>query len=82
MDASLDNITEVVGLVDEWSKNVSARFDGEGEDTAAVMAEVKTGEAGRGRSSGEKFCIECGVKIPATAKFCPECGTKQETLAA
>ncbi|MDH4137113.1 MAG: zinc-ribbon domain-containing protein, partial [Anaerolineae bacterium] len=25
----------------------------------------------------ERFCTECGGKIPATAKFCPECGAKQ-----
>lgn len=90
MDASLDNITEVVGLVDEWSKDIpSTTYDG--EDAAIVAAAVEAVEAGRSRSgggggasrrSGEKFCTECGVKIPAAAKFCPECGTKQETLAA
>lgn len=91
MDASLDNITQVVGLVDEWSKDASTTFDGEDEDAAAVMAAIEAVEAGRGRSSGgggasrrsgEKFCTDCGVKIPAAAKFCPECGAKQETLAA
>lgn len=93
-DASLDNITEVVGLVDKWNKDASTSFDGGDQDAADadVMAVVEAVEAGRGRSSGgggaagrrsgEKFCMECGVKIPAAAKFCPECGTKQETLAA
>lgn len=92
MDASLDNITQVLDLVDEWSKGPSSTsYDGEDQDTV-VAAAVEAVEAGRGRSdgggggggrrSGEKFCTECGVKIPAAAKFCPECGAKQETLAA
>ena len=92
MDASLDNITEIVGLVDEWSKvSSSTNYDGEDEDAAAVLAAVEAVEAGRSRSGGggggsgsrrrgEKFCTECGVKIPAAAKFCPECGAKQEPL--
>ena len=25
----------------------------------------------------EKFCVNCGAKIPADAKICPVCGTKQ-----
>lgn len=27
---------------------------------------------------GNKYCIECGVKIPRKAKYCSECGTKQD----
>jgi ribosomal protein L40E len=26
----------------------------------------------------EKFCINCGVKIPSSAQYCPICGEKQE----
>lgn len=93
MDASLDNIAQVVGLVDEWNqKNPGA--DNEGQDAAAVVEAVAAVEAGRGGGGGgvggasrrsssasEKFCTECGAKILATAKFCSECGTKQETVA-
>ncbi|CAM9122982.1 unnamed protein product, partial [Hapterophycus canaliculatus] len=96
MDASLDNIAEVVGLVDEWNQKTPIASN-EGQDAAAVVEAVAAIEAGRdggeggGSGSGtsrrsstanEKFCTECGVKIPATAKFCSECGTKQETIAA
>lgn len=28
-------------------------------------------------NSNEKFCMNCGCKIPADAVFCPKCGTKQ-----
>ena len=26
----------------------------------------------------EKFCINCGAKIPSLAQYCPMCGEKQE----
>ncbi len=29
-------------------------------------------------TGGEKFCAQCGTKMPADAKFCPNCGAKQE----
>ena len=28
----------------------------------------------------EKFCMNCGAKIPADAEICPVCGTKQSSL--
>ncbi len=28
-------------------------------------------------ATAEKFCANCGAKLPASAKFCGECGTKQ-----
>lgn len=94
MDASLDNIAELVGLVDQWNNKIPAPGP-DGQDDAAAAAAVAAIEAGRGggsaggrgspasignsrRSGGEKFCTECGAKIPASAKFCSECGAKQE----
>ncbi|CAM9141329.1 unnamed protein product [Pylaiella littoralis] len=75
MDVSLDNITEVVGLVDEWSKIISSTgHSGSGSGSGS-------GGGVRSRSNGGKFCTECGVKIPAAAKFCSDCGTKQEVIA-
>ncbi|CAB1115005.1 unnamed protein product [Ectocarpus sp. CCAP 1310/34] len=94
MDASLDNIAELVGLVDQWNNKIPVPGP-DGQDDAAAAAAVAAIEAGRGgggaggrgspvsigssrRSGGEKFCTECGAKIPASAKFCSECGAKQE----
>ncbi|CAM9743718.1 unnamed protein product [Ectocarpus sp. 4 AP-2014] len=94
MDASLDNIAELVGLVDQWNNKIPAPGP-DGQDDAAAAAAVAAIEAGRGggsaggrgspasvgssrRSGGEKFCTECGAKIPASAKFCSECGARQE----
>lgn len=88
MDVSLDNISEVVTLVDEWNDKyaLSPKW-GDGDllsvASAAAKQEPATSTTTSGPASDDgKFCTECGAKIPATAKFCPECGTKQETVEA
>ena len=93
MDAALDNISEVVALVDEWNESYASSLavdDHDGPSTAGgtVAQREKSSKGGEGVSDvggsggggNGKFCIGCGVRIPASAKFCPECGVKQETV--
>eukprot|EP00904_Undaria_pinnatifida_P000854 jgi/Undpi1/1076/HiC_scaffold_10.g04539.m1 len=93
MDAALDDISQVVALVDEWNANYAAHVEKSGdglsaggggtvaERAASSKSRGGVSEGGGGAGNG-KFCIGCGVRIPASANFCPECGAKQETVEA
>ncbi|CBN76118.1 haloacid dehalogenase-like hydrolase [Ectocarpus siliculosus] len=76
MDASLDNIADLVGLVDQWNNKIPAPARRGGGSAGGRGSPASKGSTRR--SGGEKFCTECGAKIPASAKFCSECGAKQE----
>eukprot|EP00968_Pinguiococcus_pyrenoidosus_P021323 scaffold2739_cov257-Pinguiococcus_pyrenoidosus.AAC.29 len=66
---------EQIGLPERRSTPSSAPA------TAAEAIEVTAAESSEGpgtTSSGTKFCIECGAKLPRRAKFCSECGASQQ----
>jgi membrane protease subunit (stomatin/prohibitin family) len=58
---------------------------GVGLGAGAAMAQAMLGQAASAgapaaaasAATGNKFCMECGKPLPATAKFCPECGKHQ-----
>ncbi|CAM9691324.1 unnamed protein product [Ectocarpus fasciculatus] len=82
MDASLDNIAELVGLVDQWNNKIPATGPDEQDDAAAAAA-VAAIEAGRG---GGRAGVSGGSPASSTGsrsssggvkfKFCTECGAK------
>lgn len=50
----------------------------EGIVVASTIPESTSGSAPSGNASKDsKYCLNCGVSIPAAAKFCPECGGAQ-----
>ena len=75
----------------QWQERLSQQQQTQNDQMMSLLHEMATGRRApqpqqpqppttRPANGGEKFCVECGARIPANSKHCPECGTKQGTL--
>ena len=82
-DAIVDSLSHVADVIDEWRKEAMKGSDVNGSTTADDTAVSTTGafleviQPTHSASTGSKFCVSCGTKLPAAAKFCSGCGQAQ-----
>ena len=71
---------EITVAMEQESKEMPGLGEYVGTPTFYVYSNGKLEKpSGTGRNVIEdKFCINCGVKIPSSAQYCPMCGERQE----
>lgn len=70
-----------------WQERLSQQQQAQNDQMMSLLHEMVTGRQQQPAppqrpqaatvQGQEKFCTECGARIPANSKHCPECGAKQ-----